>query len=102
MKTKPLTSAELESYEAQRNLGAELLQSIREMKPGQGRVVYSEAIDARKKTGLSQSQFATLLGVSVRTLQGWEQGRKRPSGAAKTLLAIAKTNPAAVLAVVEK
>ena len=102
LKNKPLSNAELLAYEAQRDLGSELLQSIREMKSGQGCVVYSEAIDARKKTGLSQSQFATLLGVSVRTLQGWEQGRKQPSGAAKTLLAIAKTNPAAVLAVVGK
>jgi putative transcriptional regulator len=101
-KTKPLSNDELEAYEAQRDLGAELLQSIREMKTGQGRVVYSEAIEARKKTGLSQSQFAALLGVSLRTLQGWEQGRKRPSGAARTLLAIAQTNPAAVLAVVAK
>ncbi|MCX7112178.1 MAG: helix-turn-helix domain-containing protein [Proteobacteria bacterium] len=101
-KTKPLSKAELDAYEAQRDLGAELLQSIREMKAGQGRVVYSEAIEARKKTGLSQSQFAALLGVSVRTLQGWEQGRKQPSGAARTLLAIAQTNPAAVLAVVAK
>ena len=98
-KTKPLTPAELEAHEAQRDLAADLLQSIREMKAGQGRVVYSEAIEARKKTGLSQSQFAALLGVSVRTLQGWEQGRKQPSGAARTLLAIAQTNPAAVLAV---
>jgi putative transcriptional regulator len=101
-KTKPLSNTELEAYEAQRDLGADLLQSIREMKAGQGRVVYSEAIEARKKTGLSQSQFATLLGVSVRTLQGWEQGRKQPSGAARTLLAIAQVNPAAVLAVVAK
>jgi len=101
-KTKPLSKAELDAYEAQRDLGAELLQSIREMKASQGRVVYSEAIEARKKTGLSQSQFAALLGVSIRTLQGWEQGRKQPSGAARTLLAIAQTNPAAVLAVMAR
>lgn len=99
--TKPLTDAELEAYEAQRDLGAELLQSVREMKAGQGRIVFSPAIEARQKTGLSQSKFAALLGVSVRTLQGWEQGRKQPSGAARTLLAIARTNPKAVLAVAE-
>ena len=98
-KTKPLTDSELEAYEAQRDLGDELLQSVREMKAGRGQVVFSPAIEARKKTGLSQSQFAALLGVSVRTLQGWEQGRKQPSGAARTLLAIARTNPKAVLAV---
>jgi putative transcriptional regulator len=51
---------------------------------------------------LSQSQFASLLGVSVRTLQGWEQGRKQPSGAAHTLLTIARTNPKALLAVAGK
>ena len=67
-KTKPMTDAELEAYEAKRNLGAELLQSVREMKAGQVRTVLSPAIEARKKTGLSQSQFAALLGVSVRTL----------------------------------
>jgi putative transcriptional regulator len=97
--TKPLTDAELEVYEAQRDLAAELLQSVREMKAGQGRIVFSPAIEARQKTGLSQAKFAALLGVSVRTLQGWEQGRKQPSGAARTLLAIARTNPKAVLAV---
>ncbi|MFX5374018.1 hypothetical protein ABTD20_18670, partial [Acinetobacter baumannii] len=67
-KIKPLAPAELEAYEAQRDLAAELLQSVREMKAGQVRVVSSPVIEARKKTGLSQSQFAALMGVSVRTL----------------------------------
>jgi len=102
LKNKPLTKAELEAYEAKRDLAAELLQSVGEMKAGQVSVVTSPVIEARKKTGLSQSQFAALLGVSVRTLQGWEQGRKQPSGAARTLLAIASTNPKAVLAVAAK
>lgn len=100
LKSKRLTAAEVEAFEATRDIGAEILQSIRELKAGKGRVVaVSPAIEARNKTGLSQSQFAALLGVSVRTLQGWEQGRKQPSGAARTLLAIARTNPKAVLAV---
>jgi len=101
-KIKPLAPAELEAYEAQRDLAAELLQSVREMKAGQVRIVSSPVIEARKKTGLSQSQFAALMGVSVRTLQGWEQGRKQPSGAARTLLSIASTNPKALLAVAGK
>lgn len=101
-KTKPLADAELEAYEATRDLGADLLQSIQEMKAGKGQIVFSPVIEARKQTGLSQSQFAALLGVSVRTLQGWEQGRKQPSGAARTLLAIARANPQAILAVAPK
>jgi putative transcriptional regulator len=101
-KNKPLTDAELAAYEAKRDLAAELLQSVREMKAGQVRVVSSPVIEARNKTGLSQSQFAALMGVSVRTLQGWEQGRKQPSGAARTLLAIASSNPKALLAVAHK
>ncbi|HMV40677.1 helix-turn-helix domain-containing protein [Plasticicumulans sp.] len=99
-KGKPLDEAELEAWEATRDLAAELLQSVREMKAGQVHVVSSPVIEARRKTGLSQSQFAALLGVSVRTLQGWEQGRKQPSGAARTLLAIASKNPKALLDVI--
>ena len=101
-KSKPLGKAELAAYEATRDLAAELLQSVHEMKAGHVQVVSSPVIEARKKTGLSQSQFAALLGVSVRTLQGWEQGRKQPSGAARTLLAIASMNPKALLAVAGK
>jgi putative transcriptional regulator len=48
---------------------------------------------ARAATGLSQAAFAKLLGVSVRTLQEWEQGRKIPSGAAATLLKVAARHP---------
>ncbi len=98
-KSKKLSAAELTAFEAKRDIGAEILQSIKDMKAGKGQVVMSTASQAREATGLSQSQFAKLLGVSVRTLQGWEQGRKQPSGAARTLLAIARTNPKAVLAV---
>ena len=101
-KNRPVSQAQLAAAEAKRDLAAELLESIRQMKAGQTRVVNSPVAEARRKTGLSQSAFAALMGVSVRTLQGWEQGRKQPSGAARTLLAIASTNPKAVLAVASK
>ena len=63
------------------------------MKRGEGRVVYSPVIATRRNSGLSQTAFAELLGVSVRTLQGWEQGRKQPSGAARKLITLAQRHP---------
>jgi putative transcriptional regulator len=82
-----------------RNIGAEILKGIRELKRGvHGRVInVPDVATIREKTGLSQSRFAQLLGVSVRTLQDWEQGRRAPSGAARTLLMIAAKNPQALL-----
>jgi len=85
----------------ERNIGEEILNGIREIKGGEtGRVVNVPPVaDIRKKTGLSQTRFAALLGVSVRTLQDWEQNRRAPSGAARTLLLIAHKNPKALLEV---
>jgi len=51
----------------------------------------------REKLNVSQNEFALLIGVSVRTLQNWEQGRRTPEGPAKALLRVASKNPGAVL-----
>ncbi len=79
------------------DIGAELLTSVREMKAGIRARVHLPEISAiahaRLASGLSQTAFAALLGVSVRTLQDWEQGRREPSGAAKTLLRVAERHP---------
>lgn len=82
-----------------RNIGQEILEGIRQLKRGEhDRVMKVPSVTSiREKTGLSQPRFAELLGVSVRTLQEWEQGRRAPSGAARTLLLIAKKNPHALL-----
>ena len=84
-----------------RDVGSEVLEGIRELKRGEaGRVINVPGVRCiRKKTGLSQAKFAALLGVSVRTLQDWEQKRRAPSGAARTLLLIADKNPTALLEV---
>jgi putative transcriptional regulator len=84
---------------------ADLLQSIRELKAGKlarvTQVSTAPAAQARAKMGLSQASFSKLLGVSVRTLQEWEQGRREPTGAAQTLLKVANSYPKALLAVAQ-
>ena len=82
-----------------RNIGQEILDGVRQLKQGEiGRIVTLPPVaEIRTGIGLSQSEFATLIGVSVRTLQEWEQGRRMPSGPARTLLRIAHKNPKALL-----
>jgi len=79
----------------------DLLKSVKQMRRGQAarvtKVSLPAAAEARAKTGLSQQDFADLLGVSARTLQDWEQGRREPTGAAKTLLRVAASHPKILL-----
>jgi putative transcriptional regulator len=78
-------------------LGELLLESFKQMQAGQiGRstkIALTPAAEVRQKTGMSQSEFANLLGISIKTLQGWEQGRREPQGPAKVLLKIADMHP---------
>lgn len=70
-----------------------------EMKPS--RVTKFRPVDVkavRRRLGKSQSEFARMIGVSVATLQNWEQGRRRPDGPARALLRVAAANPEAVVA----
>lgn len=80
-------------------LGALLLESVRQAKAGQGitRQTTNPALEARQQIGLSQREFAEILGVSVRTLQAWEQGKRNPSKGASVLLKIAKAEPQTLL-----
>ena len=88
---------EREAWEQTRDLGAELLDAVQEMKAGKGaRRFTAESfgiVRAREKVGMTQGQFAALLGVSRRTLEQWEQGRRKPNGAALTLIKIAERHP---------
>ncbi len=82
-------------------VGPEIFDSIRRLKrDAHGRVSASAVppvANVRALTGMSQGKFAELLGVSVRTLQEWEQGRRAPTGAARMLLRIAAKNPRVLL-----
>jgi len=86
----------------ERNIGDEILEGIREIKAYKAgkvtlrthklkRPASPQRIRARLK--LSQSAFAGLMGVSLRTVQDWEQGRRSPSGPAEALLRIAEQHP---------
>jgi putative transcriptional regulator len=79
------------------DLGKKLLKSVKEMKAGKAarsiQIAVNEVAAARQKTGLSQTHFAQALQISPRTLQEWEQGRRKPSGAAKALIQIAFRHP---------
>ena len=90
-----------------KELFEELLESVKqavaiergEMKPSRSFTVKgkNEVTAARAKLGLSQNKFAALLGVSPATLKNWEQGRRRPTGAARVLLRVATRHPKVVL-----
>jgi putative transcriptional regulator len=89
----------------------ELLESVREggrilrgqtESSGQFRVRDPDVSAIRQKYGLSQQQVAAMLGISVRTLQNWEQGRRRPHGPARVLLQVAEQHPDAVLDTIRK
>ena len=75
----------------------DLLDSVRQMRRGEvvrvTKVKLPPAAEARMRMGLSQQDFAALLGVSPRTLQDWEQGRREPTGAARMLLKVAVKHP---------
>jgi putative transcriptional regulator len=94
---KKKTEQQLAKWEQTRDIGQEILQGIQDIKAGRiGRcftVATYPIVRAREKSGLSQAKFAELLGVSVRTVQDWEQGRREPNAAAKTLLKVAELHP---------
>lgn len=85
----------------QRNIGQELLDGLRAIKKGEGRHFLMEipynVKEIRDSLGLSQESFSSLMQVSIRTLQDWEQGRRKPSGPACSLLRIAAHSPQAFL-----
>jgi len=85
-----------------RNIGIEILEGIKEIKAFKtGKISLktrdlkapSSAKIIRAKLHISQSDFAALMGVSIRTVQDWEQGRRKPQGPAKSLLRIAEQYP---------
>lgn len=80
-----------------RDINAELIQSVEDMKADRGRKftidIPGDIKNLRTRLNLSQSAFAALLNINIRTLQGWEQGIKEPKGPAISLLNIADKHP---------
>jgi putative transcriptional regulator len=76
---------------------SELNSIIDSLRKGGGKeLLYDSSLDVqtiRRKTNLGQSAFAAVLGISTRTLQDWEQHRRKPSGPAQSLLIIARERP---------
>lgn len=101
--TKRLSGKALAAYEAKRDVWQEVLEGVKEIKAGGGKRIKVELNNqvgrVRVKSGLSQAQFAAVLGVSKRTLEQWEQGRRAPSGPAQTLIKIAERHPEVLLEV---
>jgi putative transcriptional regulator len=101
---KTLTGKALAKFEADRDVWQEVLEGVREIKAGGGRRIRMQPPSpvgrVSQKSGLTQSEFAAALGVSKRTLEQWEQGRRAPSAAAQTLLKIAERHPKVFLEVV--
>jgi putative transcriptional regulator len=94
---RKLNGKALAEHEDKRDVWQEVLDSVDEITEGGGKrcnmVPLAAAARARLKSGLSQAQFAALLGVSKRTIEQWELGRWEPSGAARTLIKIAESRP---------
>jgi putative transcriptional regulator len=66
--------------------------------PHRRTVVTSVDVKAlREQLGLTQNEFSGMIGVSIKTLQNWEQGRREPEGPAKALLRVVEKEPQAVL-----
>jgi len=85
-----------------RDIGAEIIAGLREIRdrpetPSRTKLVALDIRAIRERFGMSQSQFAAFLCISVRTLQKWEQGQRSPDGAANTLLRIMQMEPEAVM-----
>lgn len=87
------------------DLFEELLESVRqggailrgEQEPSRSfQVAETDIRGLREKHGLSQPQFAALLGISVGTLRNWEQGRRKPEGSARVLLRVVEKHPEVV------